>query len=79
MPPTATGPKYSLMRYWRYVFVPLVVILIGLAWYVIFIELSPVQLSVGSLPKLSMDSLLPAATAPALNAGTAAAAAMKPT
>lgn len=69
MPPTALAPRYSLTRYWRYVFVPLVVILIVLAWYVIF-TLSPVQLSVGSLPKL--DSL-PAATAPALNAAAAAA------
>jgi hypothetical protein len=76
MPPTALAPRYSLTRYWRYVFVPLVVVLILVAWYTIF-TLSPAQLSIGALPKLDVNTVLPAAAvsfAPVAVAETAAAA-----
>lgn len=69
MPPTNLAPKYSLSRYWRFVFVPLVVVLIFIAWYVIF-NLSPTQLAVGSLPKLE--------SAPSISSAMPAAAAVKP-
>lgn len=52
--------RYSLVKYWRYVFVPLVIVLIMLAWYVIF-SLSPVQTSIGALPPLPMPTAPPAA------------------
>lgn len=62
MSTTNLAPKYSLSRYWRYVFVPLVVVLIFIAWYVIF-NLSPGQLSVGPLPTLPIPSAVAVADA----------------
>ena len=62
MSTTNLAPKYSLSRYWRYIFVPLVVVLIFIAWYVIF-NLSPGQLTVGPLPSLPIPSTVPAAAA----------------
>lgn len=44
--------EYSLVRYWRYIFAPLVVILVLFGWYILF-NLSAVQLTVGSLPPAS--------------------------
>ena len=58
---TNPSPKYSLVRYWRYVFVPLLLFLIVVAWSVIF-NLPQVQLSVGKLPKLETFTSISAAT-----------------
>jgi hypothetical protein len=57
--------KYSLVRYWRYIFAPLVVVAVIVAWYVTF-SLSPIQLSVGSLSKVPTPPAMPLATAPLL-------------
>ena len=46
------GPKqYSLVRFWRYIFTPLVLLLLGFVWYVIF-NMSGTQLGVGGLTAL---------------------------
>lgn len=62
MTTTNLAPKYSLSRYWRFVFVPLVVVLIFIAWYVIF-NLSPTQLAIGPLPSISVPIAAPVAAA----------------
>lgn len=51
------------MRYWRYIFVPLVLLLILVGWYTIF-SLSQAQLTVGTLPSAALPQAL--ATAPVL-------------
>ncbi len=62
MADTRLSPKYSLVRYWRYVFVPLLLLLLLMGWYVFF-NLPPSQLSVGSLPALPADLIAMAAPA----------------
>jgi hypothetical protein len=44
--------EYSLVRYWRYIFAPLVVIVIVVGWFILF-NLSALQTSMGSLPPAS--------------------------
>jgi len=44
--------EYSLVRYWRYIFAPLVVIVIAFGWFILF-NLSALQTSMGSLPSVS--------------------------
>ena len=44
--------EYSLVRYWRYIFAPLVVIVVAFGWFILF-NLSALQTSVGSLPPAS--------------------------
>lgn len=41
--------EYSLVRYWRYIFAPLVLAVIAFGWYILF-NLSTFQLTVGALP-----------------------------
>ena len=64
MADTGLSPKYSLVRYWRYVFAPLILILVLMGWYVFF-NLSPSQLSVGPLPSLPASMVAMAAPAAA--------------
>ena len=71
MPPTNLAPKYSLSRYWRFVFVPLVIILIFIAWYVIF-TLSPAQLAIGPLPSIDSVASIAAPAATTLGVGVVA-------
>jgi hypothetical protein len=44
--------EYTLVRYWRYIFAPLVVIVVAFGWFILF-NLSALQTSVGSLPPAS--------------------------
>lgn len=44
----AQPPQYSLVRFWRYIFTPLVLVFLGLAWYVTF-NMSGYQLAVSPL------------------------------
>ncbi len=44
--------EYSLVRYWRYIFAPLVVLVVVVGWFILF-NLSALQISVGSLPPAS--------------------------
>lgn len=44
----AQPQQYSLVRFWRYIFTPLVLVFLGLAWYVIF-NMSGYQLAVSPL------------------------------
>ena len=39
---------YSLIRFWRYIFTPLLLILIAFVWYIVF-NISGTQLGVGSM------------------------------
>jgi hypothetical protein len=65
MADTRLSPKYSLVRYWRYVFAPLILVLLVMGWYVFF-NLPPSQLSVGPLPALPADLVSMAAPAAAV-------------
>lgn len=65
--------EYSLMRYWRYVFTPLLTLLIVVGWLVLFM-LSPNQLVTGALPDLSEKyRQMLKATAPPSTVGQAVA------
>ena len=44
--------EYSLVRYWRYIFTPLVVAVIAFGWFILF-NLSSLQVTVGNLPAAS--------------------------
>jgi hypothetical protein len=56
--------QYSLTRFWRYIFTPLLLIALGFGWYVIF-TLPSVQLA----PILSPFSSIPTATIVSANVG----------
>ena len=45
---TQSSKQYSLVRFWRYIFVPLVLILIAFVWYIVF-NISGTQLGVGGM------------------------------
>ena len=79
MADTTLSPKYSLVRYWRYIFAPLIVVLILMAWYIIF-NLPPSQLSVGPLPALpaAMVAMAAPSAVAAMNTSSSAAAAKAP-
>lgn len=42
--------QYSLVRFWRYIFTPLLLILIATVWYIVF-NISGTQLGIIALPK----------------------------
>lgn len=44
--------EYSLVRYWRYIFAPLVVVVVIFGWFILF-NLSALQTSMGGLPSAS--------------------------
>jgi hypothetical protein len=67
MADTRLSPKYSLVRYWRYIFAPLILVLLVMAWYVIF-NLPSSQLSVGPLPALPAAMVAMASPADAVKA-----------
>jgi hypothetical protein len=56
--------QYSLTRFWRYIFTPLLLLALGFGWYVIF-TLPSVQLT----PILSPFSSIPTATLAPMNVG----------
>ena len=67
--------EYSLVRYWRYIFAPLVVIVVLFGWFILF-NLSALQTSMGSLPPASAIPM-PYSTAAATAAAAVAAGPLK--
>lgn len=65
---------YSMVRFWSYIFTPLLIIVIIFAMFVIF-TLSSAQTTVGSLiaPALAITSSVAATAASGIKAATAAA------
>lgn len=53
--------QYSLVRFWRYIFTPLVLLLIGFAWYTIF-NMSGTQLGVGGLTQFRNTLSIPSSS-----------------
>ena len=66
---------YSMVRFWSYIFTPLLILVLVFAMFVIF-TLSSAQTTVGSLiaPALAITSSVAASAANGVKAATAAAA-----
>jgi hypothetical protein len=53
--------QYSLVRFWRYIFTPLLLILICFVWYIVF-NVSNTQLGVGGLSLYKNTVAIPPAS-----------------